>query len=187
MTSEREFSLFLESGDEARSVLHRLEPVAVELADHADAVEAQVGNLMLLEIGPDRLGRSYPFPARAPPVESGTLDRLPVRDQSAAEAAASQQANEIPPIAASRRSSACDRSRSRRGSIFLLSWRMILWQRNYLRWRRRERAAFRRANMPPPGYRCGYSPWSLRPAPRGGPPRPAPAIAARTSRSARRA
>jgi hypothetical protein len=37
--------------------LHGLEPVAGELTDFADGVEAQIGNLMLLEIGPDRFNR----------------------------------------------------------------------------------------------------------------------------------
>src|SRR2546425_12275425 len=57
MTSERQFSLFPESGDEMRSSLHRLEPIAGEPADFADRVAAQVGDLMFFEVGPDRLDR----------------------------------------------------------------------------------------------------------------------------------
>jgi len=40
-----------------RSTLHGLETVACELADLADGVTAQVGNLVLLEVSPDRLNR----------------------------------------------------------------------------------------------------------------------------------
>ena len=57
MTSERQFSLFPESGDEMRSPLHGLEPVACELADFANCVETEIGDLVFLEVGPDRLDR----------------------------------------------------------------------------------------------------------------------------------
>lgn len=57
MTSERQLSLFPERGDQRWSALHGLEPIAGELTDFADGVEAQIGNLMLLEIGPDRFNR----------------------------------------------------------------------------------------------------------------------------------
>lgn len=57
MTSERQLSLFPERGDQRRSSLHGLEPIAGELTDFADGVEAQIGNLMLLEIRPDRFNR----------------------------------------------------------------------------------------------------------------------------------
>src|SRR3954464_3564379 len=40
-----------------RSTLHGLEAVACKLADLADGVTAQVGNLVLLEVSPDRLNR----------------------------------------------------------------------------------------------------------------------------------
>ena len=53
MTSKSQLSLFPEGGDQCWSPLHGLEPIAGELTDFADGVEAQIGNLMLLEIGPD--------------------------------------------------------------------------------------------------------------------------------------
>ena len=55
MPSEGQFSLFPERSDQRWSPLHRLEAVAGELADFADGVEAQIGDLVLFEIGPDRL------------------------------------------------------------------------------------------------------------------------------------
>ena len=55
MTSEGQFSLFPGRSDQRWSPLHRLEVVAGELADFADGVEAQIGDLVLFEIGPDRL------------------------------------------------------------------------------------------------------------------------------------
>lgn len=57
MTSERQLSLFPECSDQRWSPLHRLEPIAGELANFANGVEAQISDLMLLEIGPDRLNR----------------------------------------------------------------------------------------------------------------------------------
>lgn len=57
MTSKSQLSLFPERGDQRWSPLHRLEPIAGELADFANGAEAQIGDLMLLEIGPDRLNR----------------------------------------------------------------------------------------------------------------------------------
>lgn len=57
MTSERQLSLFPERSDQCWSPLHGLEPITGELTDLADCVEAQIGNLMLLEIGPDRFNR----------------------------------------------------------------------------------------------------------------------------------
>src|SRR5258706_2863566 len=57
MTSERQFSLLPKSSDEMRSPLHGLEAIARELADFADGVEAQVGDLMFFKVGPDRLDR----------------------------------------------------------------------------------------------------------------------------------
>ena len=57
MTSERQLGLFPEGGDECGAPLHGLEPVAGELADLPDGVQAQVGDLVFLQIGPDRLDR----------------------------------------------------------------------------------------------------------------------------------
>jgi len=57
MTLECQFSLFPEGSDQMRSSLHGLEAIASELADFANAVQAKVGDLMFLEIGPDRLDR----------------------------------------------------------------------------------------------------------------------------------
>ena len=57
MASERQLSLFPERANERWSSLHGLESVAGELTDFADGVEAQIGDLMLLEIGPDRFNR----------------------------------------------------------------------------------------------------------------------------------
>jgi len=57
MTSKSQFGLFPKGGDEVRSTLHGFEAVTCELADLTDGVAAQVGDLMLLEVGPDRLNR----------------------------------------------------------------------------------------------------------------------------------
>lgn len=57
MTSEGQLSLFPERGDQRWSPLHGFEPIASELADFANGVEAQISDLVLLEIGPDRLDR----------------------------------------------------------------------------------------------------------------------------------
>src|SRR5487761_2001905 len=57
MTSEGQLSLFPECGDQCGSPLHGLESVASELADFANAVQAKVGDLVFLEVGPDRLYR----------------------------------------------------------------------------------------------------------------------------------
>lgn len=57
MTSESQLSLFPECGDQRWSPLHRLEPIAGERANFANGIEAQIGDLMLLEIGPDCLNR----------------------------------------------------------------------------------------------------------------------------------
>ena len=57
MTSERQLSVFPERANERWSPLHGLEPITGELTDFADGVEAQIGDLMLLEIGPDRFNR----------------------------------------------------------------------------------------------------------------------------------
>jgi len=57
VTSETKFSLFPETDDQMRSSLHGLEAVACELADLTDGAAAQVGNLVLLEVSPDRLNR----------------------------------------------------------------------------------------------------------------------------------
>ncbi len=40
-----------------RSSLHGLEPIASELADFANSVQTKVGDLVFLEVGPDRLDR----------------------------------------------------------------------------------------------------------------------------------
>ena len=45
------------NGDEIRAPLHGVEPVADELADVAHDVEAQLGDLMFLELGQGRLDR----------------------------------------------------------------------------------------------------------------------------------
>ena len=57
MTSERKLCLLPERGNQRWSALHGFEPITGELTDFADGVEAQIGNLMLLEIGPDRFNR----------------------------------------------------------------------------------------------------------------------------------
>ena len=72
MTSERQLSLFPERGDQRRSALHGLEPITGELTDFADGVEAQIGDLMLLEIGPDRFNR----------IEFGSVGRQRLRSGS---------------------------------------------------------------------------------------------------------
>ena len=55
MTSERQFGLFPESDDQLGSSLHGFEAVTGELADFADGVQALIGDLVLLEVRPDRL------------------------------------------------------------------------------------------------------------------------------------
>src|SRR5579859_4607729 len=57
MTLNRQFSLLPERGDELRSALHRLESVACEGAYFANSVQTQVGQLALLHVAPDVLGR----------------------------------------------------------------------------------------------------------------------------------
>ena len=57
MASERQLSLFPERANERWSPLHGLEPITGELTDFADGVEGQIGDLMLLEIGPDGFNR----------------------------------------------------------------------------------------------------------------------------------
>ena len=57
MTSNRQFGLLPERGDELRSALHRLEPVAGEGADLADGVQAKIGQLALLHVTPDVFDR----------------------------------------------------------------------------------------------------------------------------------
>ena len=53
MTSEGQFSLFPESGDQMRSALHGFEAVTGELSALANGIEAQVGDLVFFEISPD--------------------------------------------------------------------------------------------------------------------------------------
>src|SRR5579859_964017 len=57
MTLNRQFCLLPERGDELRSALHRLEPFACEGAYFANSVQTQVGQLALLHVAPDVLGR----------------------------------------------------------------------------------------------------------------------------------
>jgi hypothetical protein len=49
MTSKSQSSLFPESGNEMRSALHRLEPVAGELADFADGIESALNNAQFID------------------------------------------------------------------------------------------------------------------------------------------
>jgi hypothetical protein len=57
MTLESEFCLFPESGDQGGFALHGLEAVSGELADFANGVQAQVGDLVFLQVGPDGFDR----------------------------------------------------------------------------------------------------------------------------------
>ena len=57
MTSEGQLSLSPERSDQCGSPLHGLEWVASELADFGNAVQAKVGDLAFLELGPDRPDR----------------------------------------------------------------------------------------------------------------------------------
>src|SRR5882724_7769085 len=57
MTLNRQFGLLPERGDELRSALHRLEPVACEAADFANSVHTQIGQLALLHVAPEVLDR----------------------------------------------------------------------------------------------------------------------------------
>ena len=57
MTSKSQFSLFPEIRDQREAFLHGLEPIAGELTDFADGVQAQMGDLILLEVSPDGLNR----------------------------------------------------------------------------------------------------------------------------------
>ena len=57
MTLNRQFGLLPERGDELRSALHRLEPIAGEGAYLANSVQAQIGQFTLLHVAPDVLDR----------------------------------------------------------------------------------------------------------------------------------
>src|SRR5882672_8336692 len=57
MTLNRQLSLLPECGDELRSALHGLEPVAGEGANLANGVKAQIAQLALLHIAPDVFDR----------------------------------------------------------------------------------------------------------------------------------
>ena len=57
MTLKRQFGLLPERGDELRSALHRLEPVAGEGADLANGVQAEIGQFALLHVAPDVFDR----------------------------------------------------------------------------------------------------------------------------------
>ena len=57
MTLNRQFCLLPERGDELRSALPRLEPVACEGAYFANSVQAKIGQLALLHVAPDVLDR----------------------------------------------------------------------------------------------------------------------------------
>lgn len=57
MTSERQFCLLPECGDQIRFALHVLEPIAGTLTDFANGVQAQIGDFVLLKVRPDCLDR----------------------------------------------------------------------------------------------------------------------------------
>ena len=57
MTSESKLSLSPEADDQMRSSLHGLQAVTCEPADLCDGVAAQVGDLVLLEVSPNRFNR----------------------------------------------------------------------------------------------------------------------------------
>jgi len=57
MTSNRQFGLLPERGDESRSALHRPEPVACEGPHFADRIQAQIGQLAVLHVAPDVFDR----------------------------------------------------------------------------------------------------------------------------------
>src|SRR5580658_2670412 len=57
MTLNRQFCLLPERGNELRSTLHGLEPIAGEGADLTDGVQAQIGQFALLHVAPDVFDR----------------------------------------------------------------------------------------------------------------------------------
>ena len=57
MTSERQFGLLPECGDEVRFPLHGFEAIASELANLADRIQAEVGDLVCLQVAPNGLDR----------------------------------------------------------------------------------------------------------------------------------
>lgn len=57
MTSKLQFSLFPKSSDHRWSLLHGLEPISCELSNLANCVEAQISDLVFLEVSPDCLNR----------------------------------------------------------------------------------------------------------------------------------
>ena len=57
MTLKNQFNLFPESGNQMRSSLHGLKTIASEVADFANCVQTKVGDLVFLEVAPDRFDR----------------------------------------------------------------------------------------------------------------------------------